>query len=56
MPANDGLAFNMEQFLAENPFGDELKLDIGGLEEIWDWDTLNLDSFLNHDSNDDLEI
>jgi hypothetical protein len=56
MPANDGLAFDMEQFLAENPFGDELQLNIGGLEEIWDWDTLNLDSFLNYDSNDGLDV
>jgi hypothetical protein len=56
IPADDDLAFDMEQFLAENPFGGETKLDIGGLEQIWDWDTLNLDSLLHHNHNDDFDI
>lgn len=51
--ANDGISFDMDQFLAV-PFGETPQLDIGGLEEIWDWDTLNLDAFLNHDPNYDL--
>jgi hypothetical protein len=41
----DDLSFDLDQFMAQNPFGAADQLDIGGLEAIWDWDELNLNSF-----------
>jgi hypothetical protein len=52
LTASDNLALDMELFLAENPVGDSPQLDIGGLEEIWDWQTLNLDAFIDQDAGD----
>lgn len=40
--------FDLDHFLANNPFGDlsnTAALDIGGIEQIWDWDGLNIDVF-----------
>ena len=51
-----GLAFDMEQFLAQNPLGEASQFDMGGLEEIWDWDSLNLDAFLNPNPNNNSNI
>jgi hypothetical protein len=45
----DDLKFDLDQFLQENPFGSNAQLDMGGLEQIWDWENLNLDAFLNQD-------
>jgi hypothetical protein len=45
MPIPDDLAFDIEQFLAQNPFGtvgDPSALDMGGMEQIWDWEDLHL--------------
>ncbi|KAF2710578.1 hypothetical protein K504DRAFT_501836 [Pleomassaria siparia CBS 279.74] len=53
IPFNDGLSFDMENFFAQYSFKEATQPDIGGLEQIWDWDTLNLDAFLNNDSNFD---
>jgi hypothetical protein len=47
----DDLSFDVEEFLQQNPFGDSSAIDIGGLEQIWDIDSLNLDLFLNQDPN-----
>ncbi|KAF2025129.1 hypothetical protein EK21DRAFT_77215 [Setomelanomma holmii] len=44
----DDLAFDVENFLANNPFGnfgDTANLDMGGMEQIWDWENLHLDGF-----------
>lgn len=44
----DDLTFDMDQFLANNPFGaysTPTNLDMGGMEQIWDWEDLHLDSF-----------
>lgn len=46
MAAPDDLSFDLEQFLAQNPFGslgDPSALDMGGMEQIWDWEDLHLD-------------
>lgn len=50
-PTTDDLSFDLDQFLQQNPFGNSGQLDIGGLEQVWDWDNLNLDAFLNQDPN-----
>jgi hypothetical protein len=47
MTIPDDLAFDIEQFLAQNPFGtvgDPSALDMGGMEQIWDWEDLHLDT------------
>lgn len=47
MPTTDDLSFDLDQFLAQNPFGgsSSAALDMGGMEVIWDWEELNLDQF-----------
>ncbi|KAL5462329.1 hypothetical protein PMIN06_001694 [Paraphaeosphaeria minitans] len=48
----DDLSFDVEQFLAQNPWGSSSNLDIGGMEVVWDWDELNLDfGLINNDAN-----
>jgi hypothetical protein len=42
------LSFDLDHFLANNPFGDIGNLgtlDMGGMEQIWDWEDLHLDGF-----------
>jgi hypothetical protein len=39
----EDLSFDLDQFLAQDPFGAPDQLDIGGMEVIWDWEGLNLD-------------
>jgi hypothetical protein len=39
------LSFDVDQFLAQNPFGSATAPDMGGMEQIWDWEDLNLDQF-----------
>jgi hypothetical protein len=42
----DDVSFDLDHFLANNPFGnygDETTLDMGGMEQIWDWEDLRLD-------------
>ncbi|KAF1975957.1 hypothetical protein BU23DRAFT_566161 [Bimuria novae-zelandiae CBS 107.79] len=52
MATTDDIAFDMEQYLAQNPFGSAANLDIGGMEVVFDWDELNLDwSVLGDGSN-----
>lgn len=53
VPTTDDLSFDVDQFLAQNPFGNSSSnLDIGGMEVVFDWDELNLDwSVLNNDVN-----
>lgn len=52
MATTDDLAFDMDQFLAQNPFSSSSSLDIGGMEVVFDWDDLNLDfGLLNNDMN-----
>jgi hypothetical protein len=48
MAMPDDLSFAIDQFLAQNPFGDvghPSTLDMGGMEEIWDWENLHLDIY-----------
>ncbi|KAF1830678.1 hypothetical protein BDW02DRAFT_572790 [Decorospora gaudefroyi] len=48
MTMTDDLSFDIDQFLAQNPFGsvgDPSALDMGGMEQIWDWDNLHLDGY-----------
>lgn len=50
----DDLSFDLDQFLAQNPFGDigdSTTLDMGGMEQIWDWEDLHLDGFSNSGPN-----
>ncbi|KAL1612339.1 hypothetical protein SLS60_000565 [Paraconiothyrium brasiliense] len=52
MATTDDLSFDVDQFLAQNPFGSSSNLDIGGMEVVFDWDGLNLDfGLLNDDTN-----
>ncbi|KAF2690949.1 hypothetical protein K458DRAFT_412264 [Lentithecium fluviatile CBS 122367] len=55
MTITDDLSFDLDQFLAQNPFGPSTQLDIGGMEQIWDWENLNLDGIVpqNPQSNGD---
>ena len=46
-PVTDDLSFDLEQFLAQNPFGDTPTLDMGGMEQVWDWGDLNLEGQLH---------
>jgi hypothetical protein len=53
MTTPDDLSFDLDQFLANNPFGDisnSATLDMGGMEQIWDWEDLHLDTFSQHGS------
>jgi hypothetical protein len=48
MTTSDDLSFDLDQFLTNNPFGDfgnSATLDMGGMEQIWDWENLHLDTF-----------
>jgi hypothetical protein len=49
---SDDLSFDIDQFLAQNPFGgvgDPSAVDMGGLEQIWDWQDLHLDAYAQGD-------
>jgi hypothetical protein len=46
MTTTDDLSFDLDQFLAQNPFEGSNQLDVGGMEAIWDWENLNLDGFI----------
>lgn len=53
MTTSDDLSFDLDHFLANNPFGnlsDSSTLDLGGMEQIWDWDTLQLDGYSHQGS------
>ncbi|KAH6639385.1 hypothetical protein C7974DRAFT_130367 [Boeremia exigua] len=39
------LTFDLDQFLVQHPLGTATDLDIGGIEQIWDWEDLNLSQF-----------
>ncbi|KAF3032590.1 hypothetical protein E8E12_002145 [Didymella heteroderae] len=45
MPIINDFSFDVDQFLAQNPLGSANGLDMGGMEQIWDWEDLNLDQF-----------
>ncbi|KAF2625222.1 hypothetical protein BU25DRAFT_412673 [Macroventuria anomochaeta] len=45
MPILNNFSFDVDQFLAQNPLGNAAALDMGGMEQIWDWEDLNLDQF-----------
>ncbi|KAJ5031495.1 hypothetical protein PSV08DRAFT_197189 [Bipolaris maydis] len=48
MPISDALAFDIDQFLAQNPFGsvgDPNAVDMGGMEQIWAWQDLHLNAY-----------
>ncbi|KAF1937524.1 hypothetical protein EJ02DRAFT_356622 [Clathrospora elynae] len=54
MTATDDLSFDLDQFLAQNPFGDigdPSTLDMGGMKQIWDWENLHLDAYSQPGSN-----
>lgn len=54
MTTTDDLSFDVDQFLAQNPFGSFGTMntpDMGGMEQIWDWADLNLDNYSQHGSN-----
>lgn len=44
-PVQDYLSFDVDHFLAQHPIGSAAALDMGGMEQIWDWEDLNLDHF-----------
>jgi hypothetical protein len=51
---SDDLAFDIDQFLAQNPFGavgDPSAVELGGMEQIWDWQDLHLDGYAQGDSH-----
>lgn len=50
-PTTDDLSFDLDQFLMQNPFGDEAHPDMGGLEQIWHWENLELDQGWQQDPN-----
>jgi hypothetical protein len=44
--ATDDLSFDLDYFLANHPFGEldsSATFDMGGMEQIWDWENLHLD-------------
>lgn len=45
MPCFNDSSFDVDQFLAQNPLESAAGLDMGGMEQIWDWEDLNLDQF-----------
>ncbi|KAH8730344.1 hypothetical protein GQ44DRAFT_723776 [Phaeosphaeriaceae sp. PMI808] len=50
---SEDVSFYLEQFYARNPFGDlgtSANFDLGGMEQIWDWETLHLDDFTHNGS------
>lgn len=51
---SDDLSFDIDQFLAQNPFGtvgDPSAVDMGGMEQIWDWQDLHLDAYAQEDQH-----
>jgi hypothetical protein len=52
MAMPDDLSFDIDQFLAQNPFGsvgNPSGLDMGGMEQIWDWENLHLEVYAQVD-------
>jgi hypothetical protein len=50
---SDDLSFDLDYFLANNPFGEldnAAPLDMGGMEQIWDWENLHLDGISQNGS------
>lgn len=45
VPYMNDMSFDVDQFLTQNPLGSATALDMGGMEQIWDWQDLNLDQF-----------
>ncbi|KZM25240.1 DNA binding [Ascochyta rabiei] len=45
IPLTSDPSFDLDQFLAQNSFGSAAAVDMGGMEQIWDWQDLNLDQF-----------
>jgi hypothetical protein len=45
VPIMNDFSFDVDEFLAQNPLGSANGLDMGGMEQIWDWENLNLDQF-----------
>lgn len=45
MPSIHDFSFDVDEFLARNPLGSANALDMGGMEQIWDWEDLNLQQF-----------
>lgn len=46
MTTPDDISFDLDYFLSNNPFGEldnSAALDMGGMEQIWDWENLHLD-------------
>jgi hypothetical protein len=43
----EDMSFDLEQFLAQNPFGSTATPDLGGMEQVWDWGDLNLEGQLH---------
>ncbi|KAF1960472.1 hypothetical protein CC80DRAFT_489604 [Byssothecium circinans] len=43
VPTTDDLGFELDHFMAQNPFPGSQPLEMGGMEAIWDWENLNLD-------------
>ncbi|KAL5371577.1 hypothetical protein DPSP01_014169 [Paraphaeosphaeria sporulosa] len=51
MTTTDDLAFDVDQYLAQNPFGSSSNLEIGGMEVVCNWDDLDLDfGLMNNDA------
>jgi hypothetical protein len=51
---SDELSFDIDQFLAQNPFGtvgDPAAVDMGGMEQIWDWQDLHIDVYAQGEQN-----
>lgn len=44
-PTLHDVLFDVDEFLAQNPLGSAAALDMGGMEQIWDWEDLNLHHF-----------
>lgn len=44
-PTLQDVMFDVDEFLAQNPLGNAAALDMGGMEQIWDWEDLNLHHF-----------
>lgn len=45
LPVLNDVSFDVDEFLARHPLGSATTLDMGGMEQIWDWEDLNLDQF-----------
>jgi hypothetical protein len=47
MTISEDFSLDLDRFLTNNPFGDlsnQATLDMGGIEQIWDWENLHLDT------------